>query len=198
MQNLVAALLPLWLAVAVALPAAAQDDRELVKAIDFSDPSVYGQARGKGLSLTYDRFAPFTLNSASDDSLIGNSSRQVKRFNRMELKLKLPAWNRPNFKVILGFRYAIEEYNFKAGDSLVYPFFRNLEDKNLKSIGGQVMILRSFNEVNFMILRLNGDLNGDYKNSPIGKGPYLKSSISANNGWKRTEANSYGIGFQVG
>ncbi|RYE15528.1 MAG: hypothetical protein EOP51_26765, partial [Sphingobacteriales bacterium] len=49
----------LW---AAFLQVSAQDERELVKAIDYGDPSVHGQARGKGLSLTYDRYLPYTVN----------------------------------------------------------------------------------------------------------------------------------------
>jgi hypothetical protein len=188
------------------------------KDVKYGDPEVHGMARSKGLTFTYERFAPYGYNADSstirqfmvdtngnfvlDDN--GNKIEQavdanpvtVARKNRIDLKVRIPVWNAPNFKAVLGFKYTIEEYNFKRPELLDNGLYKNLEGKNLKRIGGEISVLKSFDDVRYLVSRVNVDLNGDYKDVP--KGPYLRTSVALIYGWKRSENYSVGVGLQLG
>jgi hypothetical protein len=161
----------------------------------FCNPSLEGMARSKGFSILYERALDAKITSTSEDTSIGNSSATIGRNNKFDFKLKIPVWNRPGFKVVIGFKYYFEEFNFNSPEGLSYPLYQNLEDKNLKSIGGNINILKPLNETKYLGFRLNGDLNGDYNAKEFGKSSFLKYSIAAIYGWKKCETKTVGIGI---
>lgn len=161
----------------------------------FCDPKLEGMARSKGLTILYERTLDSKINSTSADPLIGNGSAIVRRNNKFDFRIKIPVWNKPGFKVIVGFKYSLEEFNFKTPEGLNYALYQNLEDKNLKSIGGNLNILKPLNETKYLAFRINTDLNGDYSADEFGKSSFLKYSFAAIYGWKRCETKTAGFGI---
>lgn len=161
----------------------------------FCNPSLEGMARSKGFSILYERVLDSRITATSADSSIGNGSAIIRRNNKFDFKLRLPVWNRPGLKVILGFRYFFEEFNFESPQGLEYALYQNLEDKNLKSIGGNLNILKPLTEIHYLIFRFNADLNGDYRAEEFPKSSFLKYSVAAIYGWKRCPTRTAGFGI---
>ncbi|RAU84027.1 DUF6268 family outer membrane beta-barrel protein [Pontibacter arcticus] len=166
--------------------------------IEYASPSVLGTGRGKGLVIGYERLPQFDIDSESDNPAVGNGNSRVRRFNQFFLKVNAPVVNKPRTKVVVGFDYEFEEYNFENVNSGSYSLYENLEDKNLKSIGAQVVFLRSLNEKNFYLVRLKGELNGDYTRDNINTTDYLRTTIDVGYGWKKSPYFAWGVGFQIG
>lgn len=166
---------------------------------EFANPSVIGMGKSKGIVVRYETLPRFGMSSEGKRDEIGNAKAKVLRSNRFEFKAYAPLVNHPHFKMVLGGSYFLEEFNFKDPAVLEYPFHTNLEDKDLRSLEGQLVMLRLINYKNYLMFRVKGELNGDYgKYSDISMGRYLRTSMEAIYGWKKSPYLSYGVGLQLG
>ncbi|MFC6997142.1 DUF6268 family outer membrane beta-barrel protein [Rufibacter roseus] len=166
---------------------------------ELANPSVIGMGKSRGVVVRYESQPRFGLKSTGMREGIKDAEVGVLRGNQFEFKAYAPVWNRPHLKIILGGGYQIEEFNFKDPAVLQYPLYRTLEDKDLRSLNGQILFLRPINDRNYLVFRLKGELNGDYgKHSDISFSRYMRTSMEAIYGWKKSPFLSYGIGVQLG
>ena len=165
---------------------------------EFATPNVIGMGKSKGISIGYERLPQFNIDSESDNPRIGNGSGHVRRNNRFFVRAFGPVVNKPQTKLILGFDYKFEEYNFDNVTPGAYSLYENLEDKNLKSIGLQLAYLHSIDAARFYLIRIKGELNGDYTQHNINIANYFKTTIDVAYGWKRAPTYALGIGAEIG
>ena len=171
----------------------------------FANPSVLGMGPSKGIVLRYERAPGVGVTSVSDPALIGNGAGTVRRLNLNEIKAYAPLWNRPHLKFVLGFNYTRQQFNFTDPGSLSYPLYQLLEDRNLKNVGAQLLMLRPIDGRKYFLFRVKGELNGDYsQNADEGKyrlqplRDYLRTSAEFFYGWKKSPRYSLGVGAQFG
>ncbi|QHL88572.1 hypothetical protein GU926_14480 [Nibribacter ruber] len=177
----------------------AQALRQQTDPKELANPSVIGMGRSKGVVVRYEMLPRFGLRSEGKREDIGNSETEVRRNNKFEIKAYIPILNRPHFKMVVGAGYFLEEFNFKQPEGLEYPLYKQLQDKDLRSLDGQLIMLKPFNEKNYLLVRVKGELNGDYgKDNDIPLHKYLKTSVEAIYGWKKSPLFSYGFGVQLG
>jgi len=168
---------------------------------EFANPSVIGTPRGRFLIFRYDRTFNYRFNSQGTKDLpVGNNDATIKHSNIGEIKGYIPVWNRPHLKMVLGVGYEREEFNFKdqEGYNTNYAFHRNLQDKGLKSLSAQLAVLHPVNYDNYWVVRLKGQLNGDYTSDELNFTDYLRGTAEMLYGWKKSESFSWGIGAQAG
>ncbi|MFD2513058.1 DUF6268 family outer membrane beta-barrel protein [Pontibacter locisalis] len=164
----------------------------------YASPGVRGMGKPQGVVIRYERLPDFGLESESDDPRLGDGEGQIRRHNKFAVRALAPLLNKPQTKLILGFEYELEEFNFEGLNETSYDLYRYLEDKNLKSIGVQLAYLRSISERNFYLIRLKGELNGDYTQDNIKVSDYIKATVDVAYGWKKTPDYSIGVGLQWG
>lgn len=157
--------------------------------------TINGLPRGKAASFKYEYRPHYNIATTDKTGAFGNSSNTIKNNGRIEIKVKVPIINKPYLSIIGGIRYAREEYNFKALPDNANPFYKSLEDRPLKSIGANLTVIKPSLSNKFWILRLNANLNGDYKDSPLKTSSYLKFSISPALAWRKSDDLSYAIGL---
>jgi hypothetical protein len=73
-----------------------------------------------------------------------------------------------------------------------------LDEKGLKTLGTQLVVLRPIDENNFILGRVKGELNGDYTSSELKLKDYLRMSYELVYGWKKSPTFAWGIGAQLG
>jgi hypothetical protein len=161
----------------------------------YCDPKLEGMARSKGFSILYERTLDSPITSESNDSLIGNGNATIRRNNKLDIKLRFPVINKPGIKMVIGLKYFFEEFNFETPEGLEYDLYKNLEDKNLKSIGGNINMLLPLNETTYLGFRSSADLNGDYSAKEFAKSSFLKYSFSGLYGWKNCPTRTIAIGL---
>ena len=161
----------------------------------YCDPKLQGMSRSKGLVLAYERTLDSKISSTSSDTAIGDGSAIIRRNNRFDFKLRVPVYNKPYLKVVVGFKYFFEEFNFDSPEGLNYPLYQNLQEKNLKTIGGNINILKPLDVKHYIGVRFSSDLNGDYSADEFPKSSFLKWSVSAMFGWKKCETRTMGVGI---
>lgn len=176
-----------------------RDLRDVQKqTIDYASPGVRGMGRSRGIVIGYERLPQFDMESESDNPEIGNGRARVLRHNKFFVRALAPVMNKPNNKLILGIDHKLEEFNFENVTPASYSLYRNLANKNLTSLGLQLAFLHSFDDVRFMLVRVKGELNGDYNRKNINISDYLKTTMDLAYGWKRTPDFAWGVGLQLG
>lgn len=172
----------------------------------FANPSVLGMGPSKGIVLRYERAPSFGVTSVSQaEGFGGNTSGQISKLNVVEFKAYAPLWNRPHLKFVLGFNYAKQQFNFAHRDQLTSPFYRLLDDRDLRTIGSQLLMLRPIDGRKYFLVRVKSELNGDYVNDAedgkfrrLALNKYLRTSAEVFYGWKRSPTHSVAIGAQLG
>ncbi|MBC6991073.1 DUF6268 family outer membrane beta-barrel protein [Hymenobacter sp. BT491] len=164
---------------------------------EFATPTVVGMGPSKGVVAHLEGLANFSVKTdLRDRDPAAKTSTTAVKNRRAFIKGYIPVWNHPHLKVILGFNYDREEFQFAAPDNSA--FYRNLEDKGLKTLGTQLAVIRPIDEVHWFLGRVKGELNGDYTSSELTIPDYLKVSGEFFYGWKRSATFSWGVGLQLG
>lgn len=159
----------------------------------FCIPSVVGLPRTKGIVIKREVVHDYHIRSTSAEDY-GNSIGEVRRNRRWEMKLKAPVILRDGFKMAVGFKYFVEEFNFEDLEDPEYPFYKNLEDRSLKSIRGDVFMIKPSKGNKFYILRVSVGLNGDYTTKSAPTSDFLRFTASPLIGWKKNDYVSYAVG----
>ncbi|MBB6609905.1 hypothetical protein H7F15_02545 [Pontibacter sp. Tf4] len=167
---------------------------------EYASPSVRNTGKSRGIIIGYERLPQFDIESESKDPRVESGSGRVRRNNKFEAKIYAPIVNQPQTKVIIGLDYKLEEFNFDKVTPAAYNLYQYLEDKNLHSLGAQMAFLRSIDNRRFYLLRINGELNGDWEKDGASNNliDYLKTTFEAGYGWKKSPDYVIGVGFQVG
>lgn len=176
-------------------------DAKPTEGLQYATPSVVGMGRSKGIVIGYERLPQFDIESESDNPKIGNGSGHVRRNNKFFVRGFIPVVNKPQTKVVIGLDHRFEEFNFdnvNTSNTGNYSLYENLQDKNLRSVGAQVAYLHSINEGKFYVLRVKGELNGDYRTEDISLTDYLKTTLDLVYGWKKSPEFAWGVGVQMG
>ncbi|UYZ62679.1 DUF6268 family outer membrane beta-barrel protein [Hymenobacter weizhouensis] len=170
---------------------------------EFANPSVVGMGPSKGLIFHYERTGPFRVKSATqgDRPVFPSDSRnyqgRVSDNDRWVIKAYAPLWNRPHLKMVLGINYEREEFEFQNPPTN-YSLYNELENRGLKTLGSQLVVLRPIDETRWILGRVKGELNGDYSSNELDLNDYLRMSYEFIYGWKRSPMFSWGVGVQIG
>lgn len=156
--------------------------------VNFCKPGVLNKSPGKGLLLEY-RYQPnFTFNNNQvPKSTVDNNIR----FNS---KIKIPVIIKPSLKVLIGFRYMIEKYNFDDDDVNNYPLFSTIDGESLKTSGAAVYVSKSLNDRFYTSFRLGFTHSGDYNRFSTSQSRYATYRAVGVFGIKKREDFEYGFG----
>jgi len=160
----------------------------------FCDPAVVGMPRPKGIVFKYERIPEYHIRSRSPYEGIANNHGEVDHNHRLEFKAKAPLWSKPGLSIAAGFKYATEKYTFDDPNN-AYSFYRNLDDKTLKSIGATLYVVKPFRGNRYFLLRAGGDLNGDYHLRDVNNRRFMRLSVSPLYGFKPNPHTTYAFGF---
>ncbi len=154
-------------------------------------PALKGVPIGKGLSIEYQNVSGYSLKTTDKTGDFLDAESAMRSNTNLEIKLKVPVVNKDHINILLGLKYTKEEFHFSQPAK--HPFYQNLEDRGLTSMGVNATIIKPTRSKKFWILKANADLNGDY-GAIHSISDYLKFSISPALGLKVNENFSYALG----
>lgn len=157
----------------------------------FCIPGVVGLPRSKGLVITRELVKDYAIRSNVDGMA---SSGEVRRNRRWEMKLRAPVLLKEGFKMAVGFKYFVEEFNFENSDNQDFAFYNSLENRPLRSIRSDVYMIKPTLGKRYYILRVSAGLNGDYNLDNFGKEEFLRFSVTPLIGWKENDYVSWAVG----
>lgn len=173
-------------------------NEEKVKVYDstaMASPGLRYQQRPKFLVVSYDRILATPATSLSDETGIGPGAAELEKVEELKFKLKAPLKWKGRTKFFTGVNYYYQEYNFVNPKNLSYDFYEVLENRHLNSLGLQLYMTHSFKRNRFFLARLGGEMNGDYRDDFVSTTRFIRTSLSALYGWKKSEDLSYGFGI---
>ncbi len=168
------------------------------KDTSYCIPTVTGMPRTKGIIIRQEQLLDYGIRSIAKDGSVANG--EISSHSRWEFKMRLPIISKPGFALAAGFNYSREDFRFEKPQTKTYdsPLFSSIENKSLQSIGGTLYLVKPFRGNKYFLLRLSGDLNGDYNKDVLPTSHFLQFNIAPMFGWKRNENLSYGIGLTYG
>jgi len=160
----------------------------------YCEPGVVNKSRSKGLVINYGVFGsgnylPETSNSTNF------TSSNLNAFNQFEFKLKVPIILKERTKVLLGYSYYIENYNFTEITESFSETINTLDNNTLKSNGISALVSHSINEENYLILRYKYSLNGNYDGFLEIDNRYAINNFMGLYGFKKNDLFEWGIGL---
>jgi hypothetical protein len=164
----------------------------------YCNPSVIGLPRTKALIVKYELQPSYRIVSTGKPGNYGNSSEKIKTNGRWDFRLRFPIINKPSLTIAAGIKYTQEEFKFDNRETNNYAFYKDMEDRPLKSIGLHFYVVKPTKGKTYFLLRASFDLNGDYSSEKFGEREFLKFSISPLIGWKKNENLSYAVGVSYG
>jgi hypothetical protein len=165
---------------------------------EFCNPSVVGLPRAKAVVVKYEVQTGYKIVSTGGLGNFADSQSRISNNHRLDLRLRFPIINKPSITIAGGLKYSKEEFGFTSKAMTSYPFYKDLEDRPLKSVGVHFYMVKPTKSRVYFILRTSVDLNGDYGSDKFGKKEFLKFSITPLIGWKKNDNLSYGVGFSYG
>ncbi|MGB3467357.1 MAG: DUF6268 family outer membrane beta-barrel protein [Cyclobacteriaceae bacterium] len=159
----------------------------------FCKPGLRGVPRAKGLVVEREVVSDYRITSEENDM---TTEEEVRINRRWKLKARIPLLLRENIKVAMGIRYTVEEFQFENSENLNYPFYKQLQNRSLKSLGSSLFVVKPFRGNKYFLLRLNGSLNGDYERNSS-KTQFLKVSATPLIGIKKSDDLAYGAGLSL-
>ncbi|MEL6560819.1 MAG: DUF6268 family outer membrane beta-barrel protein [Bacteroidota bacterium] len=159
----------------------------------FCEPGLRGVPRTKGLVLEREMISNYRIRSTQGQA---SEEASVNLNRRWNLKARVPIVLKDEIKIAAGFNYSVEEFNFANSDALSFPFYRQLQDRSLKSIGSSLYLIKPFRGKRYFLLRLNGSLNGDFAENSS-KSQFFRFAATPLMGWKINEDLAYGGGISL-
>lgn len=159
----------------------------------FCKPGLRGVPRTKGLVIEREMISDYRIRSEQDQI---SEEASVNLNRRWNLKARIPVVLKDKIKIAAGFEYSVEEFNFANSDALSFPFYRQLQDRSLKSIGSSIYLIKPFRGKRYFLLRLNGSLDGDFAENSS-KSQFFRFSVTPLLGWKINEDLAYGGGLSL-
>lgn len=164
----------------------------------YCNPSVIGLPRAKALILKYEVQPTYIISSKAEQGSYGDDRATIKRNSRIDVRLRFPIVNKSSLTIAGGLKYSHEEFLFRNPTGTHYPFYGELEDRSLNSIGLHLYVVKPTHTNKYFILRASFDLNGDYDSEKFTKSQFLKFSVTPLIGWKKSDNLSYAVGFSYG
>ncbi len=175
----------------------AQQDGVTKKDSPYCRPAILRPQPLKFFSIRYEHVPLYRISSTAKQGNFGNSSDWDKN-NRIDIRLRFPVINKPGITISGGFKYSQEEFHFRNAATNTYQLYKNLEDRDLKSIGANISFIKPTRGNKYFIFRTSFDLNGDYGRANPADRTFLKVTVAPLIGWKKNENLSYALGFEYG
>lgn len=183
-----------WLPLIVFLPGLLQAQATLQA---YCSPSVVGLARPKGIIVRYEVIPQYRIVSKGGNGY-GNSEAEISRNGRFDARLRFPIVNKQSLKVAGGLSYFTEEFHFDQPGPDNYPVYKALEDKELRTAGFHLYVMKPTRSNRYFLFRASADMNGDFTEKGVPMNKFLKLSFSPLIGWKKSDDLSYAVGFAYG
>lgn len=151
-------------------------------------PGVLGKSPGKGILLEY-QLNPNTNLEAKDDPI---QRSQVNVNRRFKAKLKIPLINRSHLKMMLGWNYYHEEYQF---DPINSSILSNVDGKSLKSSRLSLYLIHSLDSKHYLAFKGVTSFNGDYRGVFNFDNRYLRYDAAFIYGIKPSNMEEWGLGI---
>jgi len=160
----------------------------------YGQSNLINKSRAKGLLLSYGftRSNQYTLES---NTITGNPTNELDRLSFVQFKLKIPILVKGRTKVLLGYKYFAEFYDFEIIRTDFAQTLQTLDKQSLKNTDYSVIISHTINESKYFHLRYKYAANGNFSSIFNFESKHSINSIMGIYGIRKSEDFEWGIGL---
>ncbi len=135
-------------------------DHDGIKVRCLCKPGVRNQSRSRGLEISYGWLGDGTF-KPEDQPFIPPYS-EFENIQNFELDMKIPLVIQDDLKILIGYKYFFEKYDFRRIGSDFSETFLELDQRKLKNNSFSFYMTKPLNETRYMGFRFRYSLNGNY------------------------------------
>jgi len=162
--------------------------------ICYCQPGVVNKSRSKGVVINYGRFSSGNYLPEAPNSTPFTAS-DLNAFNHLEFKIKIPVLVKERTKVLLGYSYFRERYNFETITDSFSETLTTLDNTTLKSNGFSAIFSHSISAKNYIAFRYKYSMNGNYDGWLKVDGRNAIHNFMGMYGFKKSELFEWGVGI---
>ncbi|MEL6140446.1 MAG: hypothetical protein AAFU67_02380, partial [Bacteroidota bacterium] len=162
----------------------------------YCHPGVRLRSQSRGLVIRYERQGSFNWSMANDR--LEGAGQRVNTLEQFTFKFKIPVFNKPGFKALLGFEWDTEKYFFddveKISAGVTPTMWQLLDERRLKATKLSAYVTKSWDEKYYTSARIRISLSGDYDGLVSFREDYRTYSGVAGFGKKVNQDEEWGVG----
>ena len=152
-----------------------------------------GKSRSKGVTFNFTRVGGGEIDSKDGDLSLPNTRRNP--FDRVAFKMKFPIVIGEKFKLLGGYRYITEMYDFDFIGENQKGVFTALDRRRLKSTGLELVGNYTRKDYSFIVFRVKMTANGDYRGMLNYQNRYQIYSAQVGYTKQKNDTYEWGIGL---
>lgn len=169
------------------------DDATLNPETGAIEIGVNGKSKGRGVSITYTHVNGGELRD--EEGTIQAPLTNLDALSRFAIKVKCPIINKDNFKLLAGYRYVTETYNFASFGADFQNVFVGIDNKLMKTTGFELIGLKKMKNQAGITLRAKVEAKGDYNGLANFSGRYAVYSLQGIYSKQVNESYEWGVGL---
>lgn len=134
------------------------DNIEAIKT--YCQPGVRNKSRSKGLDITYGNRGAGQLTNSKLET--GDVQNMYSKWDHLQVKLRVPVIIKDDFKLLVGYKYYQEGFNFSEIGNTFPSVISNIDQNNLKSSSFSILINKSLNERSYLAVQLRYMVSGNF------------------------------------
>jgi len=161
---------------------------------NFCKPGIKNKSRSRGLEISYNYLSGSTFREETD-AADPNNKASTEALTSTLLKLKIPIFNRPGFKLLIGYSRERENYKFENLGTRHRIFYETLDQYVFKSSAYSLILSKSLNEKHYIGFNARLLYNGNYTGWTSLDKVYQHFSLIGVYGIKLNEDFEWGVGL---
>lgn len=126
----------------------------------YCQPGVRNKSRSKGLEISYGNRGSGQLSNSKIET--GELQNKYSKWDHLQIKLKAPVIIKDDFKLLVGYKYYQEGFNFSEIGTAYPSVVSNINENNLKSSSFSILLNKSLNERSYVALQLRYMVSGNF------------------------------------
>ena len=127
----------------------------------FCKPGVRNKSKSKGLKISYGWLGDGTFEP--EDVTLNQPYSEFEKIQNFEFDMKVPLVIEDDLKILIGYKYFFEKYDFRLIGADYSDTFLELDQRKLKNNSFSFYMSKPLNETRYMGFRFRYSLNGNYK-----------------------------------
>ncbi len=160
----------------------------------FCKPGVLNKSRSRGLDLSFGHLLGEILEEEEGFPFQDQPS-ELKNVQDIKASLKIPVLNKEGLKLLVGYFFKSEKYNFDIINSDYETILNRLDNQFLKSTGLELLLSKSIDEKFYASFRYRRLSNGDFSGLMSFDEKYAIDNATLIFGIKKNEQEEWGIGL---
>ncbi len=163
----------------------------------YCTSKIFGISPTKLISIGYDYQLGYKMNTSDvfdKDNVTNKQTENVSRTHGLRFLANFPVISNNKITVNIGASYMESHYAFENKSPLNNRLSQTVQNNALRSTNVNFTVFKPLNIKTFLLFNTQHEVNGDYDLTEWQPLSYMKHSVTAVYGWKKSDRLQYGFG----